>query len=70
MRVTAPGGRSLISIPMVPVLNRAGTAVLDLLDLDDLLLAGALSLGLVVQRLGDGERLGMLLVQWCTCFCM
>ena len=34
--------------------------VLDLLDLEDLLLAGALSLGLVGERLGKEERLGLL----------
>ena len=34
--------------------------VLDLLDLEDLLLAGALSLGLAGERLGEGEPLALL----------
>ena len=55
MRVMTPGGRSLISVPMVPVLPRldllclAGDLVLDLLDLEDLLLAGDERLGLLVD---------------------
>ena len=64
--VTAPGWRSPISVPVFPILPAAGPArpcgvlVLDLLVLEYLLLAGALSIGLVGELRGEEECLGLL----------
>ena len=53
-------GKGFLSLSCVRLVHLGLGEVLDLMDLEDLLLAGALSLGLAGERLGEGEPLALL----------
>ena len=53
-------GKGFLSLSCPRLVHLGLGEVLDLMDLEDLLLAGALSLGLAGERLGEGEPLALL----------